>query len=216
MLAVRWYLRYGLSYRDVEDLLAERGITVDHVRWGGWAARGTRLTVPLTGEPPRRVVLAGSAAVPLWQVRAISVDTDDGRRLAYAHSDPPGPGVHSGLCPRPQSGQQHSHYCRRRAQTGPHPRRNRRDLHRARPRLDCDGAGPNARRRRRQHTLAHRAQAGPASGPFRHARAESSVASGCAACSVAEAHRVSAGEASSTRFDDQSACAGGSSPVVMA
>jgi hypothetical protein len=26
---VRWYLRYGLSYRDVEELLAERGITVD-------------------------------------------------------------------------------------------------------------------------------------------------------------------------------------------
>jgi transposase-like protein len=26
MLAVRWYLRYGLSYRDVEELLAERGI----------------------------------------------------------------------------------------------------------------------------------------------------------------------------------------------
>jgi transposase, IS6 family len=31
MLAVRWCLRYGLSYRDVEELLAERGITVDHV-----------------------------------------------------------------------------------------------------------------------------------------------------------------------------------------
>lgn len=31
MLAVRWYLRYGLSYRDVEALLAERGIEVDHV-----------------------------------------------------------------------------------------------------------------------------------------------------------------------------------------
>ena len=30
-LAVRWYLRYGLSYRDLEELLAERGITVDHV-----------------------------------------------------------------------------------------------------------------------------------------------------------------------------------------
>jgi hypothetical protein len=28
-LAVRWYLRYGLSHRDVEELLAERGITVD-------------------------------------------------------------------------------------------------------------------------------------------------------------------------------------------
>jgi IS6 family transposase len=36
-VAVRWYLRYGLSHRDVEELLAERGVTVDHVtiyRWG--------------------------------------------------------------------------------------------------------------------------------------------------------------------------------------
>ena len=24
-VAVRWYLRYGLSYRDVDELLAERG-----------------------------------------------------------------------------------------------------------------------------------------------------------------------------------------------
>jgi len=24
MLAVRWYVRYGLSYRDVEDLLADQ------------------------------------------------------------------------------------------------------------------------------------------------------------------------------------------------
>jgi transposase-like protein len=31
VLAVRWYLRFGLSYRDVEELLAERGIDVDHV-----------------------------------------------------------------------------------------------------------------------------------------------------------------------------------------
>src|SRR4029450_11052545 len=37
VLAVRWYLRFGLSYRDVEEQLAERGIEVDHVtvhRWG--------------------------------------------------------------------------------------------------------------------------------------------------------------------------------------
>ena len=31
VLAVRWYPRYGLSYRDVEELLAERGIAVDQV-----------------------------------------------------------------------------------------------------------------------------------------------------------------------------------------
>jgi len=28
VLAVRWYLRYGLSYRDVEELLTERGVEV--------------------------------------------------------------------------------------------------------------------------------------------------------------------------------------------
>jgi hypothetical protein len=27
-VAVRWYLRYNLSYRDVEELLAERGVEV--------------------------------------------------------------------------------------------------------------------------------------------------------------------------------------------
>jgi transposase-like protein len=40
-LAVRWYLRYGLSYRDVEELLAERGITVDHVTIYRWVQRFT-------------------------------------------------------------------------------------------------------------------------------------------------------------------------------
>src|SRR6266545_3530577 len=35
-LAVRWYLRFGLSYRDVEELLAERGIEVDHVTVYRW------------------------------------------------------------------------------------------------------------------------------------------------------------------------------------
>src|SRR3954468_12256828 len=31
VVAVRWYLRFGLSYRDVAELLAERGVEVDHV-----------------------------------------------------------------------------------------------------------------------------------------------------------------------------------------
>jgi transposase, IS6 family len=35
-VAVRWYLRYGLSYRDVEELLAERGVDVDHVSVYRW------------------------------------------------------------------------------------------------------------------------------------------------------------------------------------
>jgi IS6 family transposase len=39
LLAVRWYLRFGLSYRDVEELLAERGINVDHVTIHRWVLR---------------------------------------------------------------------------------------------------------------------------------------------------------------------------------
>jgi transposase, IS6 family len=38
-VAVRWYLRYGLSYHDVEELLAERGIRVDHVTVYRWVQR---------------------------------------------------------------------------------------------------------------------------------------------------------------------------------
>ena len=40
-LTVRWYLRYGLSYRDAGELLAERGITVDHVSVYRWVQRFT-------------------------------------------------------------------------------------------------------------------------------------------------------------------------------
>ena len=30
--AVRWYCRYGVSYRDLEEMLTERGVPVDHVK----------------------------------------------------------------------------------------------------------------------------------------------------------------------------------------
>ena len=39
VVAVRWYASYGLSYRDVEELLAERGIEVDHVTVYRWVQR---------------------------------------------------------------------------------------------------------------------------------------------------------------------------------
>jgi transposase-like protein len=43
VLAVRWYLRYGLSYRDIEELLVERGVEVDHVTIYRWVQRFTPL-----------------------------------------------------------------------------------------------------------------------------------------------------------------------------
>jgi transposase-like protein len=35
-VAVRWHLRYGLSYRDVRELLPERGVTVNHASTYQW------------------------------------------------------------------------------------------------------------------------------------------------------------------------------------
>ncbi len=49
VLAVRWYLRFGLSYRDVEELLTERGVEVDHVTIYRWVLRFT----PLLAEAAR-------------------------------------------------------------------------------------------------------------------------------------------------------------------
>ena len=39
LLAVGWYLRFSLSYRDVEELLGERGLSVDHVTVWRWVQR---------------------------------------------------------------------------------------------------------------------------------------------------------------------------------
>jgi transposase, IS6 family len=36
---VRWYLRYALSYRDIEALMQERGVSVDHTTVCRWVQR---------------------------------------------------------------------------------------------------------------------------------------------------------------------------------
>jgi len=35
----RWYLRYSLSYRDLAEMMAERGVSVDHVTIWRWVQR---------------------------------------------------------------------------------------------------------------------------------------------------------------------------------
>jgi len=39
LLCVRWYLRYALSYRDLEEIMAERGLSVDHTTIYRWVQR---------------------------------------------------------------------------------------------------------------------------------------------------------------------------------
>lgn len=39
LLCLRWYLRYSLSYRDLEEMMRERGIRVDHTTPYRWVRR---------------------------------------------------------------------------------------------------------------------------------------------------------------------------------
>ena len=50
VLCVRWYLRYSLSYRDLEELMAERSLKVDHSTIARWVVR----YAPILNERMRR------------------------------------------------------------------------------------------------------------------------------------------------------------------
>src|SRR5437879_8166088 len=39
LLCVRWYLRYPLSYRDLEEMILEHGLQVDHTTIYRWVQR---------------------------------------------------------------------------------------------------------------------------------------------------------------------------------
>lgn len=60
-IAVRWYLRYGLSYRDVEELLAERGVEVDHVTVLRGFSSSHRCSSTRRGPAGTLRVIAGSS-----------------------------------------------------------------------------------------------------------------------------------------------------------
>ena len=39
LFAVFFYVRYGVSYRDLEEIMAERGVSVDHTTLNRWVTR---------------------------------------------------------------------------------------------------------------------------------------------------------------------------------
>jgi transposase, IS6 family len=99
--AVRWYCRYGISYRDLEQMMAERGVSVDHstiyrwvqryapeiekrLRWhwrrprsGSWRVDETYVTEPSTS----------------WATRLISISPRRGTRWRQSVSWPRPSGV---------------------------------------------------------------------------------------------------------------------------
>jgi transposase-like protein len=80
VLSVRWYLRFALSYRDVEELLAERGIEVDHTTVYRWVQRFT----PLLTEAARP---CRHAVGDRWQVDETYVRVAGRWRYVYRAID---------------------------------------------------------------------------------------------------------------------------------
>jgi hypothetical protein len=77
MVAVRLYLRYNLSYRDVKELLIQCGVEVDHVTVFRWVQRFTTLPADAArfghiwpehdrlGRSPRLLCVVGEAIPPV-------------------------------------------------------------------------------------------------------------------------------------------------------
>jgi transposase-like protein len=93
VVAVRWYLRFGLSYRDVEELLAERGIEVDHVTVYHWVQRFTPLLAE-AARPCRRAV--GNH----WRVDETYVKVTGAWRYVYRAIDQAGQVIDVFVSPR--------------------------------------------------------------------------------------------------------------------
>jgi transposase-like protein len=93
VLAVRWYLRFGLSYRDVKELLTERGIEVDHVSVYRWVLRFTPLLAD--AAKPRRHRVGDC-----WQVDETYVKVAGQWRYVYRAIDQFGQVVDVFVSPR--------------------------------------------------------------------------------------------------------------------
>src|SRR3982074_1838523 len=83
VLAVRWYLRFNLSYGGVEELLVERGVDVDHVTVFRWVQR----FVPLLADAAR---FARRAPRARWFVGETYVKVNGVWRYVYRAIDQDG------------------------------------------------------------------------------------------------------------------------------
>ena len=58
LTCVRWYVAYPLSYRQVEELMQERGVSVDHTTVQRWVVK---YSPPLTAASTATSGLSGAA-----------------------------------------------------------------------------------------------------------------------------------------------------------
>ena len=55
LVCIRWYAAYPLSYRHIEEMMEERGVSVDHSTINRWAIRFLPLIEKLSREQKRKV-----------------------------------------------------------------------------------------------------------------------------------------------------------------
>jgi transposase-like protein len=69
LLCVRWYCRYSLSYRDLEEIMRERGLSVDHTTvWGSANLKAVFRTVSNLSDKPLTSDLTKSFSVGFYSV----------------------------------------------------------------------------------------------------------------------------------------------------
>lgn len=90
-LCVRWYLTYRLSYRDLVEMLAERGVVVSHTTIYRWVQQ----YVP---EFERRWSRYAKPVHPSWRVDETAISVRGGQRYLYRAVDKFGKTVDSLLC----------------------------------------------------------------------------------------------------------------------
>lgn len=84
--SVRWYLRYRLSCRDLEEMLAERGVFVDHTTTFRWLTRFTPMLYAFKQRkaPVGRHSSAHSSLEVVDAIRKLAricIDTDEAARV---------------------------------------------------------------------------------------------------------------------------------------
>jgi transposase-like protein len=90
-LCVRWYLTYRLSYRDLVEMLAERGVIVSHTSIYRWVQQ----YVP---EFERRWSRYAKPVHRSWRVDETAISVRGGQRYLYRAVDKFGKTVESLLC----------------------------------------------------------------------------------------------------------------------
>jgi IS6 family transposase len=93
LLCVRWYLRYSLTYRDLEEIMAERNLAVDHVTIWRWVQR----YAPILNQRLRREVRRPNGS---WRVDETYVKVAGRWTYLYRAVDSAGETIEFMLSPR--------------------------------------------------------------------------------------------------------------------